>query len=102
MDRSAVCSLISKTHVSDVYGVMRPQETSREVYCNVQSVSASEFFQGGLNGLKPEYRFTMFKYDYNGEEIVEYNGVRYTIYRTYEGRNDTIELYAEKRKGHDG
>jgi hypothetical protein len=37
--------------------------------------------------------------DYAGEKIVEYNGTRYTIYRTYQARNDLIELYVERREG---
>ena len=99
MDRSDVIKLVAYTYTVDEYGVHIPAATKREVYCNVQSVSASEFFQGAANGIKPEYRFTMFKYDYQGEEIVEYKNTAYTVYRTYEGRNDTIELYAEQRKG---
>ena len=45
---------------------------------------------------------TMFRYDYNGEPIVEYNGQRYSIYRTYIGKNDMIELYVERKGGTNG
>lgn len=99
MDRSEVITLISQTYTADEYGVHQPTPTQRDVFCNVQSVSANEFFSGAQNGIKPEYRFTMFKYDYEGEETVTYKGTAYTIYRTYEGRDDMIELYAEKRRG---
>lgn len=44
----------------------------------------------------------MFFGDYQGEKTVEYNGVTYGIYRTYLGRNDTIELYAERKGGTNG
>ena len=47
----------------------------------------------------PELRFTMFRYDYNDEEEIEYNGKYYRIYRTYLGKDDSIELYCERRKG---
>ena len=85
----------------DAYGVQIPSESSREVYANVQSVSLNEWSEGGRLGLNPELRFTMFGPDYNREEIIEYNGVRYTIYRTYITRNDMIELYCERRTGSD-
>lgn len=69
------------------------------MYAQVDSVSRSEFFEGGRNGLKPELVFTMFEDDYNDEKIVMYRGIAYAIYRTYLGRNDTIELYAQRREG---
>lgn len=49
--------------------------------------------------MNPEYRATMFSPDYNGEQIAELDGVRYGIYRTYLGRNETVELYLEKKAG---
>lgn len=99
MDRSDIITLISVTTSRDEYGVMRKSETSTQVYCSVNSVTQTEFFEGGRNGLNPEYRFTMFKPDYNGQTIVEYNNNRYSVYRTYYGRNDTIELYVERKGG---
>ena len=101
MDRSRVIYLIGQTYERDPYGVNQPVETRKKVFCNVMSVTASEWFDGGRNGLNPEYRMIIFQPDYNGEKIVEYNGTRYTVYRTYEARNDSIELYVERRKGAD-
>ncbi len=96
MDRSSVCYLVTKTFVKDEYGVDRPTETQTKHYCNVQSVSANEFFSGGEIGLKPDLRFTMPSFEYSDEEIVVYENKRYKVYRTYHGRNDTIELYTTK------
>lgn len=99
MDRSDVIELIGSTHTQDAYGVQKREETHREVFCQVQSVSRQEFFSAGAQGLRPALVFVMFEPDYKGEEIVDYNGVRYTIYRSYIRRDDMIELYAEKRQG---
>lgn len=99
MDRSDVIHLITQTMTQDAYGVWHPSETSRSVFCQVNSVTRSEFFDGGRNGLNPEYEFTVFYGDYEGEPIVEYKGKRYSIYRTYLARNDTLELYAERKGG---
>lgn len=99
MDRSNVIYLIGETYEKGKYGVYTAVETRRKVYANITSVSASEWFEGGRNGLNPEYRMILFKHDYHGEDILEYNGIKYSIYRTYEGRNDTLEVYCEKKKG---
>lgn len=99
MDRSTPIELVSQTWAPDAYGVRQPTETTRKVFANVRSVSRAEFFDGGRNGLNPELEFTIFFGDYNGEKIVVHNGVRYTVYRTYQARTDTLELYTERREG---
>lgn len=98
MNRSSVIYLVEETHQQNDYGVIETTYTPRKVYADVTSVSSREWFDGGRNGLNPEYRMTMFFYDYLGEEIVEYNGVQYAIYRTYE-KGDLIELYVQKKQG---
>lgn len=92
-------NLISETKTQDEIGQFVSQETSRQVYCDVRSISASEWFDAGRDGYKPSLCFIMFAPDYAGERIVEYNGKRYGIYRTYVGRNERIELYAESKGG---
>ena len=99
MDKSRVLTLIKTTYTVDSIGQQVPQETRRNVFCNISSVSASEFFDAGRAGLKPEYRATMFAPDYEREEIVELDGVQYGVYRTYLGSNETIELYLERKTG---
>lgn len=102
MDRSCVISLISIVRTQDEYGVWRDTESSRQVFAQADSVTRSEFFDAGRAGLNPEYRFTMFYADYQGEETVEYNGKRYGIYRVYQRRDDNVELYAERKGGVNG
>lgn len=102
MDRSDVIKLISVTRTQDKYGQFVDTETSRQVYCQVGSITQSEFYEGGRNGLNPEYRFTVFFADYEDETIIEYKGKRYAVYRTYLARNDRLELYAERKGGTNG
>lgn len=99
MDRSTPIYMVSESYTADRYGVLQPTLTKRLVYANVTSVSQSEFFEGSRSGLRPEYRFIMFGPDYEGEEIVEYNGKQYSVYRAYQARTDVLELYVEARKG---
>ena len=102
MDRSSIITLIGYSKEQDENGVWRTTSKERQVYCQVDSVTRSEFFEGGRNGLNPEYRFTLFAYDYHGEDTVKYAGRAYGVYRTYHGRDDTIELYAERKGGTNG
>lgn len=99
MDRSNVVTLISETYSADSIGQMVATEVERDVFCNVASVSQNEWFQGGQNGLNPEYQVTMFAPDYEGEKIVEFNGVRYGVYRTYLRQDELLELYLERKTG---
>ena len=102
MDRSEVITLLSTTKEQNDYGVWVETPTSRDVFCQVDSVTRAEFFNGGRNGLNPEFRMTMFFGDYDGEQMLIYNGKSYSVYRTYQGRNDTIELYVERKGGTNG
>lgn len=99
MDRSNVIDLIQVTRTQDSIGQYIDTEIKKQVYCDVRSVSRSEWFDAGRDGLQPSFVFTMFRHDYSGEKIVEYAGNRYGIYRTYVGRNEQIELYAEEKGG---
>ena len=99
MNRSDVCVLIGSTTRRDEYGVSRPTETRIKRFCRVQSVSGTEFFEAGQSGIRPQYRIAMLRTEYDGEQVVEYAGRRYTVYRTYEQGLDLIELYVEERVG---
>lgn len=99
MDRSDVINLISESRTQDDYGRWIATKTSKQVMCQVDSITRAEFFDGGRNGLNPEFKFTMFFGDYSGESIVEYQGKTYAVYRTYLKRTDIIELYVERKGG---
>lgn len=102
MDRSDVIELVTVTRTQDEYGVWRMSETTKKIYCQVDSVTQSEFFEAGRNGLNPEFRFTVFFGDYSNEPIVIYKDKRYAVYRTYLTRNDRLELYVERKGGTNG
>lgn len=97
-----VIKLISATKTQDAYGIWQKTRTYHQVFCDVRSISRQEFFDAGRNGLNPEYQFTVFAGDYNGERLVEYAGKTYAIYRTYLAGSDYIELYAQREGGANG
>lgn len=102
MKKSDVAYLVSESWTQDNTGVQRRSTEKRKVFVKVSSVNSQEWFEGGRNGLNPQYRFTMFQFDYLGEKIIEYNGIQYTVYRTFNKSVDEIELYTELKKGNDG
>lgn len=95
----AVCALISKIMTTDELGYPIATEAEYETFCQVGSVTRAEFFNAGKAGLVPEYVFTVNAVEYDGQTEVEYEGKRYTIYRTYRTDEDMMELYAEYRSG---
>lgn len=99
MNKSDVAYLVTETYTQDDFGIYQTRRELRKVYVNVSSVYANEWFEGGRNGLNPQYRFTMFSFDYLGEKIIEYDGTQYAIYRTFIKNRDEIELYAELKMG---
>lgn len=99
MDRSNVIYLISETQEQNDFGLYVPTETKREVFCDVRSITQTEWFEAGRNGINPAYVFVINRNEYNNELIVEFNGERYGAYRTYAGRNETLELYCEAKGG---
>lgn len=100
--RNDVLTLLAIDYVMDAYGVQRGQTTERVIYCDVYSITQTEFYAAENAGFKPAYRFDVFAYDYEGETNVSYNGERFTIYRTYQKSNNVLELYARKDTADNG
>ena len=100
MDRSDVINLISLTTSQDEYGATQKVEHKRKVFCDVASVSSAEFFRAHQNSMNAQFQIKMFRYDYKGEKLLEYEGEQYSIYRTHCPRgSDDIELYVERKAG---
>ncbi len=92
--------LISVKYQKDAIGQMIASECKRNVWASVRSVGRTEWVQAGQNGLNPELLVTTAKVNYQGEEIVEVAGKRYSVYRTYFNHDsDEIELYLEMKAG---
>lgn len=100
MDRSDVIILISKNPVQTNDYTWKNAETRTEVFCDVRSVTQTEWFEAGRNGIQhPAYIFVINRNEYSGEQIVEYEGQRYGVYRTYKAKNEDLELHVEAKGG---
>jgi SPP1 family predicted phage head-tail adaptor len=97
--RDDIAYLISATITEDDIGNQIEQETKKEVFCTVESITQSEYFQASQSGLKPQLKLTMSEFDYSGETLVEYNSKRYSVYRTFLRNDEHIELYFRVKAG---
>lgn len=96
-----VVYLIQKIYKEDAIGQRIPDVENRlELFAAIESVSRREWAEAGRNGLKPEIKITTAAINYSGEKEIEYNGTRYSVYRTYHlPESDQIELYLERKAG---
>lgn len=99
MNQAAKVSLIDKVYTTNNIGVQVPTISTTEIFAIVNPVTRAEFYEAGLQGIQPAYRFDVFATEYDGSDTVRYNGVDYTVYRTYERADGRIELYTEVRSG---
>ena len=101
--RDGVIVLVKERMERDDRGVLVKKDGAfREILCQVESITRSEFYEGGRNGLNPAFVFVVFAGDYAGEEVCIYDGKRYAIYRTYRTNDDYMELYVERKGGTNG
>ena len=96
--------LIGHKGAQDQDGVWRDGKgCARQIFARVDSVTRAEFFDAGQRGLNPEYKFTVFHAEYQGEDECEYAGARYAIYRTFRvPQTDDLEIYVERKAGVNG
>jgi len=88
--------LISKTFKDDGIGNKRPIEKEEIILCAEKSVGRTEFYAAAAVDLKPSIVLVVHSYEYNGETIVEYEGTRYKIIKTYKVSFEELELTCER------
>ena len=101
MDQTVVISLVKEVVTLDALHQETNQFVYREVYAQVRSITQTEWFEAGRNGLKPDIAFRISKFDYDDERLIEWDSKAYRVYRVFSGRNDIIELYCERKSGAD-
>ena len=58
--------------------------STREVLCGLRSISQTEFYQANAQDIHPEAKFVLVDHlDYDGETLLDHNGTRYRVLRTY-------------------
>ena len=99
MTRINKITLVSYQETTDAIGQIIETETTVDIVGEVRSVSRQEYMNGRQNGLTPSYVFRVSSFGYAGQKTLIYDGIRYSIYRTYETDDNYIELYTEAQLG---
>lgn len=99
MDKFGTIKLLKTEYTQGAYGQNTSTTTERSLMCNIASISAAEFFRAGNEGLRPEKVFYIWANEYNNEDALIFEGIKYSVYRTYENKNGRIELYTHIKAG---
>lgn len=92
--------LVATGYETNNIGVQVPEETTREVWATLKSISRQEAFEASTAGLNPQFVARMPIVNYLGERTAVIKGKRYGIYRTYiVPDSDSIEIYLEEKAG---
>lgn len=92
-----VATLIKRTYKGSTR-----EETKREVLCRFRSIGQREFYQANASDFHPELKLVLADYfDYDGETLVDYNGQRYRVLRTFRSGLE-LELILEKASAEEG
>lgn len=87
-----ILTLVSRA--LDDYGNV-VDETLREVFCRLESVSRTEFYQAQATNLRPELVFVLPDYlEYDGEYLCIYENAWYRVIRTYR-KGQELELVVQ-------
>ena len=101
--KDLVAYLITEIFIKDELGQEIVDESAEpieyQVFCNEKSISQSEFSVTFTNGLKAELVLEIDQEEYDGQEIIRFNDITYSIYRTFVNKRGDIELYCKLRVG---
>jgi SPP1 family predicted phage head-tail adaptor len=72
-------------------------EEARTVFCTVQSVTRSEYYDALNAGIQPSLVFRLaLAEDYENERVIRYKDLKYRVIRTYMTDDDGIEITVER------
>lgn len=88
--------LVKKTYIPDAIGNEIEATIERVVFCEVKSISRTEFYQAAQANLKPRAAFIIYGFEYDNEDTVIYNGIKYKVIKSYKINENDLELTCEK------
>lgn len=97
--RNVSCDLVASSITQDSIGVETITETKTTIpIIRIEDVYAKEFYEANERGYKPSLRLRISTINYNNEEELDYNGVRYSIIRTQDLVDELILVCERKVK----
>lgn len=95
-------TLIKETISQDDIGQAVKTETKTTVYARKNVVGSREFYNAMAVGIKPTAELQIRLSNYDGEQAVEYNGIRYSVIRTVPKGKFDLVLVIGIKDGIDG
>ena len=68
------------------------EEVKTKLLCRKRSVTRSEFYQANQAGIRPSLVVDIHSFEYDNQELAEFEGKRYRILKTYPVDLETLEL----------
>ncbi len=93
-----VAYLVNEVLTEDDIGNSVSETSETAVFCEISSVSQSEFYKAAAVGYKPQCRLKMWQDEYGGQSLVRIGKVHYSVIRNFTA-NGMTELYLEGRVG---
>jgi hypothetical protein len=94
-----VCNLLSITSTKDELGQAILEEKPYMVFCSKLSITRAEFNASGSLGHKPDMMLVVDSDAYDQEKYLEYQNVKYSIYKSFRRNDGFSELYCEVKQG---
>lgn len=89
---AGMCQLISEKTERDEYGIQHQKERRRKVPCNAFSIGDAAYYSAAAVGIHPEAILQIRKAAYEGERLVEFDGVRMKVERVDRSSPDFVRL----------
>ena len=93
MHNDVIYLLSTENQINEVGDMIETTKKTMRL-AKVKSIGQSEFYQAQAQGLKPEIKFVLADcLDYEGQEELIYNNIRYKILRTFKAEDkNEIEI----------
>lgn len=98
---AGTCQLVEEKVGRDERGVATPVRESRDIPCNVYSMSAAAYFAASAAGIRPQAVIELRACAYRGEALVRFEGVLLAVERV-ERTPDNVRLTLVERMGDRG
>nr|DAP51836.1 MAG TPA: head closure knob [Caudoviricetes sp.] len=86
-------------YMEDELGQKIPVVSETTVCCCKKPTPRQEVYYAGQNGIKISETLIVHPYEYNGENIIEFEGKRLYILKTYPISTEELELTCTEKRG---
>ena len=68
------------------------EEVKTLLLCRKKSITRSEFYQANQAGIRPSLVVDIHSFEYDNQELAEFDGKKYRVIKTYPVDLETLEL----------